>query len=239
MNSLSTERVLTGILGTSQVPRGPVHADTQLADSYCDSDEALLNRVASGDNEALSCLFRRYAKVAYGIARRILGDPTEADDCVQEVFLYFHRKSSVFSSQKGSASSWIIQAIYHQAFQYRMRLALRLHRSESLIEEKPPHVCMSEIATEYEQSLEWTVGRTKLREMLRSLSPDQWDTLRLHFFEGYTLSEIAQKKGQSLGNIRHHFYRGLEKLRSSVFRGELKGRISSGKEMNGLPVKAL
>jgi RNA polymerase sigma-70 factor (ECF subfamily) len=186
--------------------------------------------VASGDNEALSSLFRRYAKVAHGIARRILRDPTEADDCVQEVFVYFHQKSRVFSSEKGTASSWIIQTIYHQALQYRMRLLLRSHRLGFATEDKPGDVGASAVTTDYEHSLEWAVGRKRLREMLRSLSSDQWDTLRLHFFEGYTLSEIAQKKGQSLGNIRHHFYRGLEKLRSSVFRAELNERISSDKK---------
>jgi len=81
---------------------------------------------------------------------------------------------------------------------------------------------------EYERTLEGMIGRAKLREMLDSLTEDQWETLRLHFFEGYTLSENARKKEQSLGNIRHHFYRGLEKLRSHVFRSELQDRITSG-----------
>jgi len=240
MGFLSTARVGSEpIVVTSQVPSRPVHADVHQADSRSDSDETLLQRVASGDSEALSHLFRRYAKVAFVIAQRILGDSAEADDCVQEVFLYFHRKSCVFSSQKGSASSWIIQTIYHQALQFRMRLALRSQRLELLTEDKTRDVGANVIVAEYEHSLEGTVGRTKLREMLKSLSPDQWDTLRLHFFEGYTLAEIAEKKHQSVGNIRHHFYRGLEKLRSSAFRSESNGRISSGKEMSGLPAKAL
>jgi RNA polymerase sigma-70 factor (ECF subfamily) len=237
MNSVSTERALAGILDTPHVPR-PDHADAQLADSYCDSDEALLNRVASGDNEALSCLFRRYAKVAHGIARRILRDPTVADDCVQDIFLYFHRKSSVFSSEKGSASSWIIQTIYHQALRYRMHL-VQSSRLECPIEDQSLGIGTRAIATNCEHLLEWTIGKTKLRKMLRSLSSDQWETLRLHFFEGYTLSEIAQKKGQSLGNVRHHFYRGLEKLRRLAFRAESKDRISDGNEMSGLAVKEL
>ena len=187
--------------------------------------------------EALSCLFGRYAKVAHRIARRILRDATEADDCVQEVFLYLHRKSNVFSSEKGSASSWIVQTIYHQAMRYRARL-LQSNSMKCLIGEETLSIGAS-LMTGYEHSLEWTVGKPKLREMLKSLSRDQWDTLCMHFFEGYTLSEIAEKKGQPFGNIRHHFYRGLERLRRAAFRTEAKGRISSGNKMSGFAVKAL
>jgi RNA polymerase sigma-70 factor (ECF subfamily) len=41
--------------------------------------------------------------------------------------------------------------------------------------------------------------------------------LRLHFFEGYTLAEVSEKLGQPLGNVRHHYYRGLNKLRTEMF----------------------
>jgi RNA polymerase sigma-70 factor (ECF subfamily) len=46
---------------------------------------------------------------------------------------------------------------------------------------------------------------------------DQQQTLELHFFEGYSLREIAEKSGQSIGNVRHHYYRALERLRSNLF----------------------
>jgi RNA polymerase sigma factor (sigma-70 family) len=81
----------------------------------------------------------------------------------------------------------------------------------------PPCELARPASFEYEHSLEGLIGRSRARELTRSLSEDQWETIRLHFFEGYTLSEIAEKRNQSLGNVRHHFYRGLERIRSSVF----------------------
>jgi len=45
------------------------------------------------------------------------------------------------------------------------------------------------------------------------MSEDQRKTLRLYFIEGYTLREIAEKLGQTAGNVTHHYYRGLQKLR--------------------------
>jgi RNA polymerase sigma-70 factor, ECF subfamily len=188
------------------------------------SDETLVAGVCEGSSEALAKLFGRYARIAYGIGQRILRDHAETEDLVQDIFLYIHRKSHVYNTTKGSASSWIVQTIYYQAFQRRIRLAAR-HRSFRGIESIERDVGTT--AMKYDHSIEGIVGRAKLREMLDSLTEDQWETLRLHFFEGYTLSEIARKREQSLGNIRHHFYRGLEKLRSHVFRSELQDRITS------------
>lgn len=59
--------------------------------------------------------------------------------------------------------------------------------------------------------------------MFRSLSEDQQKTLRLHFIEGYTLDEIAKMLGQTKGNIRHHSFRGLERLRKLIYGSELPG----------------
>jgi RNA polymerase sigma-70 factor (ECF subfamily) len=62
-----------------------------------------------------------------------------------------------------------------------------------------------------------------LQKMFGALSEDQQKTLRLHFIEGYTLDEIATMLGQTKGNIRHHSFRGLERLRKQIFAGKLPG----------------
>jgi RNA polymerase sigma factor (sigma-70 family) len=50
----------------------------------------------------------------------------------------------------------------------------------------------------------------------RELSENQRDTLRLYFFEGYSFEEIAAKLGQTRGNVKHHYFRGLERLRRQI-----------------------
>lgn len=60
-----------------------------------------------------------------------------------------------------------------------------------------------------------------LRKLFGTLSEDQKKTLRLHFIEGYTLDETAKILGQSKGNVRHHSFRGLERLRKLIFAGKL------------------
>jgi RNA polymerase sigma-70 factor, ECF subfamily len=56
-----------------------------------------------------------------------------------------------------------------------------------------------------------------LRIWFEELSENQRETLLLFFFEGYSFEEIAAKLGQTIGNARNHYYRGLEKLRRKMF----------------------
>jgi RNA polymerase sigma-70 factor (ECF subfamily) len=71
------------------------------------------------------------------------------------------------------------------------------------------------------------VSNTTVQGLLDTLTEDQRNTLSLHFFEGYTFEEIAEKLEQSLGNIRNHYYRGLDRLRKHAFPGKLPGRNGS------------
>jgi RNA polymerase sigma-70 factor, ECF subfamily len=74
----------------------------------------------------------------------------------------------------------------------------------------------------WETSLDGVWGRRAAAELRSLLSVDQLRTIELHFFEGYTLEEIAERTGQSLVNVRHHYYRGLQKLRKSPFARKLQ-----------------
>jgi RNA polymerase sigma-70 factor (ECF subfamily) len=72
-------------------------------------------------------------------------------------------------------------------------------------------------------------GRNGLEKVIESLSKDQRETLRLHFFEGYSLPEIALKLGEPYGNVKHHYYRALEKLRKQMFGNGLRSVNPNGK----------
>jgi RNA polymerase sigma factor (sigma-70 family) len=65
----------------------------------------------------------------------------------------------------------------------------------------------------YDHTVEGFFGRNGWKKVWDSLTECQRETLRLHFYEGCTFTEIAERLGQSYVNIRHHYYRGLEKLR--------------------------
>lgn len=179
-------------------------------------DEALLARVQAGQQEALGYLFQRYARLMRSIAGRILRDHAEADDLVQDLFLFIQRKCSVFDSSKGSARSWIVQMVYKRAIERRRYLTTRHFYAHSDIGSSACKV-VGIPTTEDDYSAESVFGRNGLEKVLGSLSEDQRETLRLHFFDGYSLTEISAKLAQPLGNVRHHYYRGLDKLRKQMF----------------------
>jgi RNA polymerase sigma-70 factor, ECF subfamily len=180
------------------------------------SDESLLAQLCVGSGEALAVLFERYARVTRSVALRILRDRAEAEDLVQDLFLFLQRKCSIFDSSKSSARSWIIQMAYHRAIERRRYLTSRQFYAREGAQDVPKDV-VGIPTSENDYSAEAVFGRNGLEKVFRSLSADQRETLRLYFFEGLTLAEVASNLGQPYGNVKHHYYRGLAKLRKQMF----------------------
>jgi RNA polymerase sigma-70 factor (ECF subfamily) len=189
----------------------------------CD-DDILIARVQAGERDALALLFRRYAHPIRNVGKRILRDKAEADDLVQEVFLYIHRKSGLFDSSKGSGRSWIVQVAYTQAFLRRRQLKSHGFYLSGIPDKQAECHQGGDKGADYDHTVEGLFGRNGWRKIVEDLTQDQRETLRLHFFEGYTFAEIADKLGQSFANVRNHHYRGLEKLRKYLARDELNRR---------------
>lgn len=195
---------------TEKLVSGESNRPIELTDTAA-TDEELLTQVGLGSKSSLTLLFRRYRRTVSNVALRILKDAAEAEDLCQEVFLLLFQKANLFDASKGTAGSWIIQITYHRAMNRRQYLTFRQHyTAQELNEEEVTGSRQSPVIDEI-------AARTLLNRVREQLSPDQRQTLELHFFEGYSLREIAEKNSQTLGNIRHHFYRGLERLRSNVF----------------------
>jgi RNA polymerase sigma-70 factor, ECF subfamily len=188
------------------------------------SDDELISRIGTGDSEALSQLFRRFAGTIRSVGRRILRHDAEADDLVQEVFLYLHRKSSLFDSTRSTARSWIFQIAYTQAFLRRRRLKSQGFYASGIADSLREVEPYTSSGTDYDQTVEGLFGKNGWREILETLTEEQRETLRLHFFEGYTFAEISEKMGQSYANVRNHHYRGLEKLRRHLAGNALNRR---------------
>jgi RNA polymerase sigma-70 factor (ECF subfamily) len=190
------------------------------------SDEVLLKEVSSGGTEALSELFKRYARIVRGVAYRVLRDTSEADDLLQDIFLLVHRLSGAFDSSKGSARFWILQMTHRRAISRRRYLTSRHFYTHLDLDQAANQ--LGELSTESGQHNGSMEGALDRREALQSwfaeLSEGQRETLHLFFFEGYTFEEIAAKLGQTVGNARNHYYRGLDKLRKHISAGKLPGK---------------
>jgi RNA polymerase sigma factor (sigma-70 family) len=131
-------------------------------------------------------------------------------DLCQEVFLSLFQSARLFDATKGRALSWIIQITYSRALSRRKYLAHRRHYdAEELNEEQIE-------AGGNQELIDDIAAKTLLSRFQGHLTKEQRYTIELHFFEGYSLREIAEKTDETLGNTRHHFYRGLKRLRSGA-----------------------
>jgi RNA polymerase sigma-70 factor (ECF subfamily) len=162
------------------------------------SDEDLMSRLQSNDSGALEVLFHRYARLVFRIARGVIRDSGEAEDVVQEAFFHLYKKSMLFDRSKGGVKNWIVQIALHRALDRKAHLSRRGFY----------------LGTNINSLDDTLLGRTDLD---RELPDMQRVTLELFYFEGLDLREISEKFGQPLGNTRHNFYRGLERLRKSAF----------------------
>lgn len=186
------------------------------------SDEALLARMRTDDREALGLLFRRYGRLIHSIGKRILHDPAEAEDFVQDLFLHLFRKAHLYDSSKGSARGWIVQTGYYQALRRRAHLSTRPHYGSMEFDESEASDIPAPPIPGYDRSGEGLFGRVRWRELMECLTPDQWETFRLYFYEGHTFAEISEMRNQTVANVYHHFYRGIDRLRKHIFASELR-----------------
>jgi len=178
------------------------------------SDEDAMARLQAQDSTALNCLFDRYAHLVLSIALRILRDYGEAEEIVQDVFFYVYHKSMLFEPSRGSAKAWIVQIAFHRALDRKAHLARRgfyvgtdidlLH--DTLLDR-----------TDVEREIGAEMNRLHLERAFEELPEIQRRTLDLFYFHGLELKEISERLNEPLGNVRHHFYRGLERLRKSAF----------------------
>lgn len=185
-------------------PRSLSFADLQAL-----RDEEVVECLKAGNDDALAVLFDRYERLVLSVASKILRDRGEAEDVTQNVFLEIYRAVGQFDAAKGSTRGWILQYAYHRSLNRRQQLLVRSHyRQDSLGVGDDLVMAMPRWG-----SLRQGEVRRFILQALGTLNTEQRQTIELVCFEGLSMKEIADQSGETLANVRHHYYRGLEKLR--------------------------
>ena len=179
------------------------------------TDEEVMGRILANDSGALTFLFDRYSRLVLSIAARILRDHGEAEDVVQDTFIYVYLKASLFDPTKGTVKGWIARIALHRALDRKSYLGRRSFYSNGTEAKSLCDTLMSD--ANLEQEFGAKLNRVQLEKAFEELPIMQRRTLELFYFEGLELREITEELAESFGNVRHHFYRGLERLRKSAF----------------------
>jgi RNA polymerase sigma-70 factor (ECF subfamily) len=176
------------------------------------TDEELMARMQASDSKALELLFDRYSRLVFGVAYRIVNNYSEAEEVVQECFFYVFQKSSLFDASKGSAKGWIVQVAFSRARDRKTHLTRRgFYAGTDIDYLHDTLVGLGDVEREVGIRLDFSL----LRAAFDDLTVAQRKTLELFYFEGLEFKEISERLHEPFGNVRHHFYRGLEKLRKS------------------------
>lgn len=211
MGSSLPERVLT--LPALWVQEAERRTAERSAEPLPLSDEEVLTLLKSQDRDALALLFERYSRLVFAIGFRILRDSGEAEDLVQSLFLYLWQCADLYEAERGSAKSWITQKAYSRALDRRDFLVRRQFYRGTDAENSPDTLAGD---FDLEREIGSKLNREQLLKALGELPERQCLTLRLHFFAGLDLREISDRLGESIAQVRHHYYRGLDRLRKSA-----------------------
>ena len=173
------------------------------------SDEQLIEELQAGNTDAFAVVFKRHHRLVHVVALRVLGDAGEAEDLTQAVFLEIYRKVGQFDRARGTFRVWLLQHAHSRSMNRRNYLFVRQFHNQIELN-----------AVEEEQCL-WSPRHLAVQETLQLTSealaaiPDaQRQTIQMFYFEGLTLKDIAERRHETVANVRHHYYRGLERLRS-------------------------
>lgn len=182
-------------------------------------DEKIMANVRAGHDDALAVLFDRYHRLVLSVAFKILRDVGEAEDVTQAVFLEVHKVSAQFDASRGTAKAWLLQYAYHRSMNRRQYLKRRRFYDQDpggARDSNPGEVPLNPSGRGL---LAHPELKNLVRQGLEGLNWQQRRTLEMAYFEGLSLKDIADQTGESLGNVRHYYYRGLERLRSFVSSG--------------------
>ena len=166
--------------------------------------------VAAGDRQAFAKLYDALAPAVYGVARRVVRDPSQAEEIAQEVFVQIWRHAARFDRQRASARTWAI-TIAH-------RRAVDRVRSEQSDRDRRRRVASLEIDHSHTPVDEVAAGfdRQQVIHHLSLLSDHQRQAITLAYYEGLTQQQISERLGVPLGTVKTRVRDGLERLRQRM-----------------------
>jgi len=173
-------------------------------------DSLLLERIKAGDERAFAEFYDRLSPLLFGLVFKILNDPREAEDVLQEGFLLVWKKAASYDSARSSPSTWATMIFRHKAID---RLRARERRDRGLEKAALEPLLSAGIDGQPDKNVWQNERSTAVHAALERLPEEQREAIRFAFFSGMTQNQISEKLGQPLGTVKARIRRGLLKLR--------------------------
>lgn len=195
----------------ARVPEGQSASHRESAAAA--EDLEAIRRVARGDADALALLYDRHSRIIYSLAFRIVGDPPEAEEIVQDVFAQAWRQAERYDTSRGVVVAWLLMIARSRAID---RVRSRRGLPPLAPDGEKGLASMADPAEGPELQTLSTEQVRNLKRALDTLPLQQRMAIQLAFYEGLTHVEIAERLEEPLGTVKTRIRLGLLKLRSAV-----------------------
>lgn len=171
--------------------------------------DTLLTHVAKGDQAAFEALYDQLGAPVYGLIRKVLRNPSQAEEVAQEVLLEVWRTASRFDPARGSAATWVLTIAHRRAID-RVRAEQAAAAREQRTAQAP--AAIDEVA----ETVEASMDAERLRRCLAGLTERQRESITLAYYGGYSYAQVAALLDTALGTIKTRIRDGLTRLRACL-----------------------
>jgi RNA polymerase sigma-70 factor, ECF subfamily len=200
--------------GTARIGGQPCHGGRALVVKNGMTGPAadLVRRMATGDRDAFSRFYDRHAPVVYPLIMRIVRDPADAADVLQEVFWETWRAAGTYDPARGTPEAWIVTRARARAID-RVRAVRR--RGETFVASLDEATAAAPPATGGDTA-DRMADRDAVTSALERLPAAQREAIELAYYGGLTQTEIADRLKQPLGTVKTRIRLALTRLREIV-----------------------
>jgi RNA polymerase sigma-70 factor (ECF subfamily) len=181
------------------------------------SDAQLVTSIARYSEVALAEAYRRHGGAVFGLAKRVLNNPTDAEDVTQEVFLRLWNQPDRFDAARGSLRSFLLAQAHGRAVDAVRSSSSRRAREarDALRTAESPYDMQREV---------WDLAvADQVSSAMGELPEEERRAIELAYFNGHTYREVAQLLDQPEGTVKSRIRNGMRRMRAVLADAGVRG----------------
>ena len=213
----STTVLGTTLRGTRRIRSSSGAAIGQLArqrpaEPVAWTEAEAIRRAQAGDSTAFEFLYQLHSRRVYALCLRMVGNPADAEDLMQEAFLQLFRKIGTFRGES-AFSTWLHRMTVNVVLMRLRKKSLPTDSLEETLEPEAENTGPKRDVGAPDLRLSGAVDRVNLERSIEKLPPGYRTVFVLHDVQGYEHNEIAGIMGCSVGNSKSQLHKARTRLR--------------------------